>query len=1364
MDEMEVRARLTATDEASPVILGAIANMKKMQATMNRLGAAPPMLAGFDAAAVEHVQAMARAVNDLAAARGKDRAAAARPSRAQSVVAEMRAGLTGSRFARGMERDRQRAEGDVFRAWRIREGIRRRSTAVEERERVKAESAVMRRYRQSAAIRTRTLAVEERQRQATARASDRDARTAFNAFQAHARAKTRQWRMGEAERERQEAAERRAARTADRLRTRNRGDTRRGFDRLAGTPGRVASRLDGIALSGVVSAVTGGAAVTGLRSILQREADADSAEINMRIASGMGARQARELRNGWAMPKAVELGISPSEAMRGYTEATKVGIPDGSAKEFVELSQRLAASFEMPVDRINEILGTINAQQGGRGDMKAIGGVANAMTYLADKLATTPDKLVSFLQRGAGGATALGMRQDMGLAFGAAATSLGIQAGSAGRLLDFVAGRVISLPKIAARRGTEGNQARETVRDLGYGNAAGMDRARRANPDEFVTDLLGRFAKIKNPKKKEQALRFFAGQEWFGELSSMVSRMDVVKQSRDLAVEARKLDALGRRWELHRTKLAFVWKQMSAGTTNILGSLGEEIAPLAREAGDFFVKWSADITNGNAHVAFKRGLEGVVEGLLGRPGSLSDLMTSAFGGPGQRGQFDAEAAFAGARGFVSGLRSVFDAVKATFTTMAGALGFDTSSIESMSKFAGEFLALTVALRVARPVFGVLGLAAEGVAAVAAAMKTLTAMEAAGTISASAAGLLRFAGSLGGIAVAVEALLDLGILNRLHLPKDTSKGELDQFMWGKNKDGTSARPAWVDRLTGGDAKPGDGFVRGPHGGVMPAPNPMFQPQAYHGAERQNWRDLMTPAAFHTGGSDDIRAAWRTSEPLEAMGRDLRALRMTVEGNGVTGLRSGSTLASLGGVGGGGVGGSFTPAGPGGNQPTGAVNAFGLGRRGIMGGGSDAGGVASSLGGGVGDRANRGMSKLMSMGWSREAAAAAIGNAQQESGVRSDGPLGDTKRFGFGDDAAHGMFQWRGQRFRDLKAFAQAKGTGWQDFNTQLEFFDKESGKYGSAEWKTSKDVAHANRGMRRFEGYGDDSLGTRLANARQLMTGGAGIVPTIPASVAGAAGPSAAVDNAMRLQGAGSRQAAAALGSKMTDGQWCADFVNGALGSAGVKGSGSSMAQSFRKWGVGVQPNDVRKGDVIVEDHGRGKGHAGMATGNVQRDAAGNVVAMEMVSGNFSRMVKRNWEKVGEIAALRRSADAVVADNAAKAEGVKALGAPPSAEKRAKLATDDVASGVPVSRTTGAEIAAGVPTAPAGSKAGDVQGGGGGRFNGLGGQSSAPTAPGNAPVAIHVHGGSSDPEAIANKVHKRLSQTMNWRTHEVEMDV
>lgn len=148
-------------------------------------------------------------------------------------------------------------------------------------------------------------------------------------------------------------------------------------------------------------------------------------------------------------------------------------------------------------------------------------------------------------------------------------------------------------------------------------------------------------------------------------------------------------------------------------------------------------------------------------------------------------------------------------------------------------------------------------------------------------------------------------------------------------------------------------------------------------------------------------------------------------------------------------------------------------------------SQSGNVPSSQRG----REQRAMARLVALGWTPQAAASAVGQAVEESSVRSDGPLGDTGRFGTGDDAAHGMFQWRAGRFRALKKFAEGRNKNWQDFDTQVDFFDQERKQRSQSErnWHKVTDLGEGNRIGKQFEQYGGGLQAQREAHARRLLS-------------------------------------------------------------------------------------------------------------------------------------------------------------------------------------------------------------------------------------------------------------------------------------
>jgi hypothetical protein len=115
-------------------------------------------------------------------------------------------------------------------------------------------------------------------------------------------------------------------------------------------------------------------------------------------------------------------------------------------------------------------------------------------------------------------------------------------------------------------------------------------------------------------------------------------------------------------------------------------------------------------------------------------------------------------------------------------------------------------------------------------------------------------------------------------------------------------------------------------------------------------------------------------------------------------------------------------------------------------------------------------------------------------------------------------------------------------------------------------------------------------------------------------------------------GRGEAQMAGALrlagaGLDPTREPWCAAFVNTALGQAGLSGTGSNVATSFRTWGSAVgDPRAVAAGDVLVEHRGlppgRTGGHVGFATGETR--VVDGRLQLQMLSGNDDDRVGLSW--------------------------------------------------------------------------------------------------------------------------------------------
>lgn len=147
-----------------------------------------------------------------------------------------------------------------------------------------------------------------------------------------------------------------------------------------------------------------------------------------------------------------------------------------------------------------------------------------------------------------------------------------------------------------------------------------------------------------------------------------------------------------------------------------------------------------------------------------------------------------------------------------------------------------------------------------------------------------------------------------------------------------------------------------------------------------------------------------------------------------------------------------------------------------------------------------RASLARDHFVKLGYTPEQAAGIVGNLVQESGVRSDGAVGD-------QGTAFGMAQWRGERLTRLKRFAAANGREWNDFTTQLNFIDMELKNHETGAYQALKSAKTVDEATAAFIGYerpkgwssgnprGGHGWNNRLAAAQRT----AGVEVSVPIS-------------------------------------------------------------------------------------------------------------------------------------------------------------------------------------------------------------------------------------------------------------------------
>jgi Phage tail lysozyme len=268
-------------------------------------------------------------------------------------------------------------------------------------------------------------------------------------------------------------------------------------------------------------------------------------------------------------------------------------------------------------------------------------------------------------------------------------------------------------------------------------------------------------------------------------------------------------------------------------------------------------------------------------------------------------------------------------------------------------------------------------------------------------------------------------------------------------FGKGKD---TRPLWrrLFDMTdqGGGATPAAFRVEGP--------NPLLGPGG-GGGER------MLEGAVERGSRKGVYSAlWDFARGQPgggggggggSAGEGMRAIRANFSGAaGAAGEPSTDGGAGTGG------GASRSPMGTLGGKPVGVTS---------IGGGAGGGGGAMRL-----------MKGLVSRGWSPKAAAMMAGNVHAESGF-NPGTVGD-------HGTSFGLAQWHNERATALKSAAKAAGKDWKDFDFQTGFLDKEfRGRFGDKA-VASHDFGALSQMGKRFEGYGTNTYGARVAAGQRFL--------------------------------------------------------------------------------------------------------------------------------------------------------------------------------------------------------------------------------------------------------------------------------------
>lgn len=114
--------------------------------------------------------------------------------------------------------------------------------------------------------------------------------------------------------------------------------------------------------------------------------------------------------------------------------------------------------------------------------------------------------------------------------------------------------------------------------------------------------------------------------------------------------------------------------------------------------------------------------------------------------------------------------------------------------------------------------------------------------------------------------------------------------------------------------------------------------------------------------------------------------------------------------------------------------------------------------------------------------------------------------------------------------------------------------------------------------------------------------------------------------------------------------WCSAFANWCFQQVGITGTRSAQAISWGSWGVEVDEDDAREGDVVYFSWGGGKGHVGFVVGFTK-------TMVKVLGGNQDDMVCEKSFRKSSVAGYRRPRGIAKSNTikAAAATGTAVLG-------------------------------------------------------------------------------------------------------------
>lgn len=449
----------------------------------------------------------------------------------------------------------------------------------------------------------------------------------------------------------------------------------------------------------LAAAVSGAAVAAAVRSGLRARMEADAAEVRAMTFGDLESSEVKRLRSTWGDRSAIRFGLKPGDVLDSYTETIKAGIPREFSSKVAESIMGAVAGLDLDMVDTTKLVGRLSTltQDPKNFNVGAIGGMLNSVAVVARSTAADSKEIVSALRRGAGVLGASKMSVGDLSAFTAAGISAGMQEGKSGTFLDYLVSEFVNAKNVRGRRGDDLSAAFNAMH-LGSRRSVSANTA--ADPTSMLVKSLESMARMPETMRAKVAHQI-GGREWSGELLMLVKSLPILKQALADVADPKNAMFLDKAMKAKLTSMRGLSASLKAVSLLAWESFGAGFEGLYREAVEFFTGKGAGFKFDSIRLHVRAFLDGLRRGF--DLTSWTEGFEKIFAGAMRKGGWKSEL-FKFGQGLSEGILAIVESIQSAKRLLGGG----DLDARTLGRWTAEFVGLSIALRIASPVVGVLG--------------------------------------------------------------------------------------------------------------------------------------------------------------------------------------------------------------------------------------------------------------------------------------------------------------------------------------------------------------------------------------------------------------------------------------------------------------------------------------------------------------------------------------------------------------------------------------------------------------------------------------------------------------------------------